>query len=106
MKRYKFQALVTPSPAGNGHALAGDGPASQRVVVRARDSETRRCKMFSALLDSDGGATPFRPGCSQVLITLRLMCDDVCDCLEVGSHFELWRGDDIGEGVITRRLYV
>jgi hypothetical protein len=106
VKRYKFQALITPRSAGDGDALTGKGPASQRVVVRARNTETRRYEMFRALLDSDGGTAPFRPGSSRVLVTLRLMGDDVCDCLEVGSRFDLWRGGDIGEGVITRRLYV
>ena len=52
MKRYKFQALVTPRSSGDGDALTGKGPASQRVVVRARNSETRRYAMFRALLDS------------------------------------------------------
>ena len=104
MKRYKYQALVTPRPAGDGGTLMAE--ASQRVVVRAVNIETHRSQLFRALLDSDGGTTPFRPGSAQVLVTLRLLGDDVCDCLEVGSHFALWRGADIGEGVITRRLYV
>ena len=30
--------------------------------------------------------------------------DDVCDGLEIGSHFSLWNGDDAGQGIGTRRL--
>ncbi len=105
MKRYKFQALVTPRSA-EGAAWTSEGPASQRVVVRAKNSGTRRSQLFRALLDSGSDAMPFGTGSSRVLVTLRLVGDDVCDCLDVGSRFDLWCGADIGEGVITRRLYV
>ena len=26
--------------------------------------------------------------------------------LEIGSHFSLWLGGDVGQGVVTRRLHV
>lgn len=112
MKRYKYQALVTLSsrpPTGSVRAPAGDGfesrRVSQRVVVRAVNGETMRRELFSALLDCDSAA-PFRPGSARELVTLRLVGDDVCDCLEVGSHFDLWCGTGAGEGVITSRLFV
>ena len=37
---------------------------------------------------------------------LRLAGDDVVDYFGVGGHFDVWMGDDVGQGVITRRLFV
>jgi hypothetical protein len=42
----------------------------------------------------------------QQLVTVRLAGDDVADYFSVGGHFDVWMGDDIGQGVITRRLFV
>jgi len=105
MKRYKFQALVTPYPDKDGDARAKLSSGSHRVVLRAENSETRRSQVFSALVDSDEGG-PFRPGQPQIMVTLRVVGDDVADYLDIGSHFSLWLGDDIGQGVVTRRLHV
>jgi hypothetical protein len=44
--------------------------------------------------------------CSPASVTLRLSGDEVGDYLGVGEHFCLWLGDDVAEGVITRRLFV
>jgi len=30
----------------------------------------------------------------------------VTDYFGVGGHFDLWLGNDIGQGVVTRRLFV
>jgi hypothetical protein len=103
MKRYKFQALVTPNPDEGSRAKLGSG--SHRVVLRAESSETHRTQVFSALVDGDDGG-PFRPGKPQVVVTLRVIGDDVSDYLAIGSHFSLWLGGDIGQGVVTRRLHV
>jgi hypothetical protein len=40
------------------------------------------------------------------VVTLRVVGDDVTDYLDIGSHFNLWLGSDIGEGVVTRRLHI
>jgi len=39
-------------------------------------------------------------------VTLRLAGDDVTDYFAVGGQFDLWLGNDIGQGVVTRRLFV
>jgi hypothetical protein len=41
-----------------------------------------------------------------MLVTLQLAGDDVPDYLAVGSHFDLWLGSDVGEGIITRRMFI
>jgi len=53
--------------------------------------------------DDDG---PFRPGGRQQLVTMRLAGDDVASYFGIGGHFDLWLGDDIGQGIVTRRLFV
>jgi hypothetical protein len=32
--------------------------------------------------------------------------DDVADYFGVGGHFDVWMGNDVGKGVVTRRLFV
>jgi hypothetical protein len=105
MKSYKFQVLVTVLPAGNGATRMKLGPSPCRVVVRARNDETLRSQVFGALISSyhDGALRPENP---RVIATLRVTGDDVGDYLHIGSHFDLWAGGDVGEGVVTRRLFV
>ena len=49
---------------------------------------------------------PFQPGCPRFLATLRLAGDDVTDYLSIGGHFDLWLGSTVGDGIVTRRLFV
>ena len=37
-------------------------------------------------------------------LTLTVVGNDVLDYLDAGNSFTLWRGRDIGRGVISRRL--
>ncbi len=103
MKLYKFQALVTLWPASNGGPGTELDANPRRMVVRARHRETHHSKIFSALVTSDGDAPV--PGSPSVVVTLRLTGDDVPDYLDIGEHFDLWRGGDIGQGIISRRLF-
>jgi hypothetical protein len=72
------------------------------MVLRAENSETHRSQVFSALVDGEDG--PFRAGSPQIVVTLRVVGDDVADYLGIGSQFKLWLGRDVGRGVVTRRL--
>jgi len=102
MKRCKFQALVTPDASDEARAKLSSG--SHRMVVRVENIETRRSQVFAALVDADGEG-PFRPGKPEVVVTLRVIGDDMADYLDIGSHFSLWSGSDVGRGVVTRRLF-
>jgi len=75
------------------------------MVLRAANSETRRSQVFRVLVDAEDDG-PFRPGSPQIMVTLRVVGDDVSDYLEIGSHFSLWLGHDVGQGVVTRRLHI
>ena len=105
MKRYKFQALVTPSSDEDGGARAKLSSGSHRMVVRAENSETHRTQVFRALVDGEDDG-PFKPGKPQVVVTLRVIGDDVADYVHIGTHFSLWLGSDVGQGVVTGRLVV
>jgi len=105
MKRYKFQALVTPYRDESDSARVELSSGSHRMVLRAESSETHRTQIFSALVDREDDG-PFRPGKPQVMVILRVIGDDVSDYLDIGSHFSLWSGGDVGQGVVTRRLHV
>ena len=105
MQRFKYQALVTPFADDDGDARSMLSSGSHRMVLRAENSETHQRQVFSALVDGDEG-DPFRAGSSQIMVTLRVIGDDVSDYLEIGSHFTLWSGHDLGRGVVTRRLHI
>jgi hypothetical protein len=70
-----------------------------------RSDGSRPSQVFNALASCDDDG-PFRLGGRGVLVTLRSAGDDVTDHLEIGRHFGLWLGRDVGEVVITRRLFV
>ena len=101
MKRCKFQALVTPNASDEARAKLGSG--SHRMVLRVENSETKRSQVFAALVDAEEEG-PFRPGRPEVVVTLRVIGDDMADYLDIGSHFTLWSGTDVGQGVVTRRV--
>lgn len=103
MKRYKYQALVTPLPQHAGDETRLPGPAS-RMVVRVEHPETHDRRMFSALVSSDADTLP--SGDPHISVTMTVLGDDACECLCPCADFLLWRGHDIGRGVITRRVFV
>ena len=104
MKRYKFQALVTPLPDGAGSTPALSS-GSHRMALRAENAETHRSQVFSALVDTEDSDT-FDSGKPEIVVTLRVVGDDVADYLDIGSRFRLWLGSDVGQGVVTRRLLI
>jgi hypothetical protein len=102
MKRYKYQALVTLLPPRGQDAEAPlPGPAC-RMVVRARNHETQQSKIFSALVTTDTAM----PDNSHLIVTIVVLGDDARDYLRPGGGFALWRGHDVGLGVVTRRKFV
>jgi hypothetical protein len=105
MRRYKYSALVKMD-ASVADADGGLPPGTtSRVTVRATHHQTHSTKFFSAL-----AAMPSRslshPGDHAVDITLSVLGEDVPDYLDAGDELAVWRGHDIGHGVITRRLFL
>jgi hypothetical protein len=105
VKRYKFQALVTLHAAGDGQPRPKLGPAPCRMVLQGWSGETGHSQLFTVLISCENDG-PFGPGSQRTEVTLRVAGDDVADYLGVGREFGLWLGGEIGEGVVTRRLFV
>lgn len=105
MKRYKYRALVKLEPAEPGKSGGRSLPdTGGRVVVRAHHHETHRSKIFSALVTTAYGEQ-LQPADHSIQLTMTVLGDDACDYLDAGDTFALWRGHDIGQGVISRRLF-
>ena len=94
---------MTPFADDDDEARSKLSSGSHRMVLRAENSETHRSQVFSALVDGEDDG-PFRAGSPQIMVTLRVVGDDIADYLGIGSHFSLWLGRDVGRGVVTRRL--
>jgi hypothetical protein len=103
MKRYKYQTMVTLAQGHGGEARAALPGPTCRMVVRARHRETRATKMFSALVSSDDNLAA---DSNTVALTVIVLGDDAGDYLAPGERFVLWRGQDLGSGVVTRRIFV
>lgn len=101
MEQCKYSALVKlnePNSTGSAPPLE----PGARVAVRARHHATGASKLFSALIvviqDNSVRAD------HRIPLTLTVVGNDVPDYLDAGDSFALWRGRDIGRGVISRRL--
>lgn len=106
VKTYKYRALVKLDPAGPGRRADPALPETGgRLVVRAQHHDTHRSKIFSALISATSDE-PLRPTDHSIQLTMTVLGDDACDYLEAGDTFALWRGHDIGHGVISRRLFL
>jgi hypothetical protein len=103
MRHYKYRALIKLDPAAaRGHRVPTPGNTC-RVTVRAHHHRTHSGKFFSALAAIPATSSP-AGGDRSVQMTLTVLGDDVPDYLDAGDAVALWRGGDIGQGVITRRL--
>jgi hypothetical protein len=56
------------------------------------------------MVSTSDGSTP-RPGDRAVRLTMFVLGDDVARYLEPGERFVLWRGHDVGHGVVCRRVF-
>ena len=105
MRRYKYQALVRLAPHEGGSPEALRGP-TRRMVVRARHHDTGGSKLFSALITPGDTNSEFRLGDEEAILRLEVLGEDVSDYLGPGQQFDLWRGGNVGHGVVCRRLFV
>jgi hypothetical protein len=98
----KYQALVTTLPPRDG-----DGAlpwAATRAVIRARDHSTHNGQLLTALVTAHDRMGQARN--SGLIATMEVVGPHLDDCLGIGDTFTIWRGTDIGLGVITRRLFI
>lgn len=104
-KIFKYQALLTPHAPADGGPCPQFGPAPCRMVLVGRSCESGRSQFFNALVSCDDDR-PFGRRNPRVLVTLRVADDAACEYLNIGQHFNLWLGGEVGEGIVTRRLFV
>jgi hypothetical protein len=123
---YKFQAFVTlvprqPDQAGIGDSssVPGESPESggtsassalprgeiQRMTVRGENHNTHGTQFFNAIVSNYGECADWI-GADHAVVTIRLQGDDPADYFSAGDHFSLWRGRDIADGIVTRRLII
>jgi hypothetical protein len=104
LKPYKFQAVVTLlPPPGAAEPAVLPGPVC-RLVVRAVQPGSDASRLFSALISPGQDTVPVDN--RHVVVTVTVLGDGAAECLAAGSDFTLWRGSDIGRGVVTRRVFV
>lgn len=103
MKRYKYQALVSLPPQDVAGLKALSPGSACRMVIRGRHHETGASRLFSALITPRADTIP---GDSHIVLVITVVDDDAGDYLGAGEEFALWRGHDIGHGVVTRRVFV
>ena len=101
VRRYKFQAFVTlPS---EGEAALPPGKI-QRMTIRGERHGTHGSHFFSALVANQGDSAEWI-GANHAIVTVTLAGDNPVEYFSAGDHFALWRGHDIADGVVTRRLF-
>jgi hypothetical protein len=105
MKRYKYSAHIKMDPADADTDGMPPPGTTRRVTVRAHHRQTHSPRFFSALATAPAWI-PLGPDDHGVDMTLSVLGDDVPDYLDAGDELALWRGREIGHGVITRRLFL
>ena len=103
MKSYKYQALVSLAPEDVDGLEALSHGSACRMVIRGCHHETGASRFFNALVTTSADSVP---GNSHAVLVVTVVGDDAGDYLAAGRDFALWRGHDIGHGVVTRRLFV
>ena len=104
LKPYKFQAIVTLLPPPGTPAPSLLSQPVCRLVVRAAQPGSDASRLFSALVSAGQDTVPGDD--RHVVLTVTVLGDGAAECLAAGSDFTLWRGADIGRGVVTRRVFV
>jgi hypothetical protein len=99
-RQYKYRALVRLDPETSDSEFPLKGG---RVVVRAEHHDTHQNKMFSALVTGVHDE-PLHARGHSLELTVTVVGEDAIEYLEAGDTFALWRGHDIGQGLISRRL--
>jgi hypothetical protein len=103
MKRYKFQARVSLAPQAASTLEALSPGSACRMVICGLYPETGASRFFNALVTA---STDRVAGDSNIIVVVTVSGDDAGDYLDVGEDFAIWRGHDIGHGVVTRRVFV
>lgn len=104
MAQFRFRALVTL----DGTAPATPGKQHQRdpgkvVVYASHRALPDYCRYFPAVMSRDE-ARPLGPG-DHAVVTITTTDAEAADFFAAGQHFTMWAGNDIGHGIVSRRVF-
>jgi len=110
MRQIRFRALITLDPAAarpvnSLRPAAGTYPSHTRaLMVRARSRrDPSISRIFPSQICRDDGQ-PLHPG-DHTVVTVTVTGQDAPAFFDAGCHFTLWSGSDVGDGVVSRRVY-
>jgi hypothetical protein len=110
VRQIRFRALITLDPARMHPGTPLHRPTgafrnhTRALAVRARSArEPTIIRIFPAEIcwDDDG---PLCPG-DRAEVTVTVTGDEDPACFDAGCRFALWSGEDIGHGVVSRRVF-
>jgi tellurite resistance protein TehA-like permease len=104
-RRYTFEALVTIAP-GASPSVPVPGPDWRGIIRAGTDGDSTSPGLFSALVAGWDPHSSDQAGARQALATIVAFGPQPAECLPVGGSFSLWRGRDVGHGIVTRRIFV
>ncbi len=101
----RVRALITLLPPEQGGLDRALPHRSQVLTVCARDQEagTAGRHPFAAAISTDDWE-PLAPGDTFHIVTMLVSDDEAAEYLRPGERFDLWRGHDVGTGIVSRRV--
>ncbi|MBO2456018.1 hypothetical protein [Actinomadura violacea] len=103
MKLTKFKALVSLDAQADGAELPAEGCP---FTLREKGAEHRLNAFHKVVMSTDDGE-PLRPGDVNHVVTMTLLTGKTgADELAAGCRFDLWHGDKVGHGLVSRRLVI
>lgn len=106
-RRFLFKAVIS---LGNftglrPHDAAHSGLEIRSLMVRIPDPDERGTGSFLPAIIARNDDLPLRPGDSHVVVTISVPSGEASARFSPGTRFALWAGTDVGEGVVTRRVF-
>lgn len=105
-RSYKFEALVTIPSGDDSPAAALPGPDWHGVIRATAGSPVSSPALFSAVVAGWDLHNGGEAGSTRAVATIVAFGAEPAHCLPVGGTFALWRGHDVGHGIVTRRIFV
>lgn len=81
-------------------------PEVRSLMVRVPDPDERGTGSFLPAVIARDDDLPLLPGDGNVVVTISVPSGEAPALFSPGSRFALWAGTDVGQGVVTRRVFV
>jgi hypothetical protein len=101
MKITKFKALVSLDEQAIGTDLPGQNCP---FTLREKGAGPKPNAFHKVVVTTDDGE-PLRPGDVDHIVTMTLLTEPVAaDVFAAGCRFDLWHGEKVGHGLVSRRM--